>query len=79
MQIRKKLFRIQHQRSLGEKPFIMLQNRVIEAETAEQALRMAMPAKAAIINASSDDLAIAERKVPNSFSELWTASADEDD
>jgi hypothetical protein len=72
----RKLYRIQHQRCFGEHAAVLLQNRVVEAETAEQALRIALASNKAEIEVSSADSATAERKSPTA-SDFWTAVIDD--
>jgi hypothetical protein len=77
MAIFKKVYRIQHQRCYGAEPFVLLQNRVLEAETAEQALRLAMASKDVAIEVRSDDLALLDKSSPSSYFDFWRAELDE--
>jgi hypothetical protein len=71
----KKAYRIQHQRSVGLRQVLILQNRVIEAETAEQALRIAMHGLVGDCNidARNDDLALVDKSIPCRCADFWKA------
>jgi len=73
-----KAFRIQHERSYGLSPVLLLQNRVIEAETAEQALRKAMRGLGgeSCIEVRHNDLALADRSNPATCFDFWKAEVE---
>jgi hypothetical protein len=75
----KKAYRIQHQRSFGLRQVLILQNRIIEAETAEQALRIAMRGLVGDckIDARNDDLALFDKSVVNRCAEFWKAELEQ--
>jgi hypothetical protein len=77
MEICKKLYRIQHQRCIGTQVVILLQNRVIEAENAAQALRTAMGKLADAIDIRNNDLALADTSSPTTYFDFWKAELDE--
>jgi hypothetical protein len=73
----KQIFRIQHQRCAGNSPLVLLQNRLIEAETAEQALRTMKIADDAVVVVRDNNMASAERNLKANY-ELWTAEVHEE-
>jgi hypothetical protein len=73
----KKTFRIQHQRCSGRSPLVWLQNRLIEAETAEQALRTMKIADDAMVVVRDNNLATAERSLEAHY-ECWSAQLNEE-
>ena len=76
MQLQKKLYRIQHQRCVGSTAIVILQDRLVEAETAEQALQRVLPLKHAPIQVDDENQACVEQKSASS-SDLWTAYRDD--
>jgi hypothetical protein len=76
MQQFKKIYRIQHQRCIGTTAIVVLQDRLIEAETAEQALQKVLPLKHAPIQVDDENQACLEQKKAGS-SDLWTAFRDD--
>jgi hypothetical protein len=68
-------YRILHQRADGVRPVLLFQNRIVEAENAEQALRLAMRTKAAQmqIDVRSEQLALATPVTANNALECWRA------
>jgi hypothetical protein len=77
MIVSKKLYRIQHQRCIGTLDVVLLQNRLIEAENAAQALRSAMGKLADAIEIRNDDLALADTSTPATCFDFWKAELDE--
>jgi hypothetical protein len=73
----KKTFRILHQRCSGNSPLVWLQNRLIEAETAEQALRTMKIAKDVAVVVRDNNLATAERNLKANY-EFWSAQLNEE-
>jgi hypothetical protein len=58
----RKPFRVQHQRRVGFRPVLLLQNRIVEAESAAEALRAAMRCFGGdiLLDVKGDDLAFAD-------------------
>lgn len=70
----KKCFRVQHEKSYGLNPVHLMQNRIIVAENAEQALRIAMRnTDNNSIEVRSESLALADRSSPKTCFDYWKA------
>lgn len=71
-------FRVLHQRSDGVRPTLLFLNRTVQAETAEEALRLAMHGKAAQmqIDVRGIHLALARPLVPSPIVECWRAEVE---
>ena len=80
MRVCKKIYRVQHQRCVGTQDMVLLQNRVVEAESAEQALRLAMHMygdEPCDIDNRGTDLAMADRSNPAKWFDFWKAELEQ--
>jgi hypothetical protein len=70
-----KPYRVQHQKAIGSCPVLIMQNRIVEAESAEQALRKAMRAHQGdhFIEVRHDDLAVVDNSSPTTCFDYWKA------
>ncbi len=73
--MRRKTFRVHHEKSRNPLHVLILQNRTIEAESAEQALHIAMKGRAPhlSIEVRGPHLAVADHSSPDTCYDYWKA------